>query len=417
MRKPKWFIVFLAAILLTSAYVSSTKAQVNTTALTTQTPPEGSIIVPDDYATIQDAVDNASAGGTVFVKNGVYSEPIEIHKPLTLLGEDSQNTILDMPQIKYEPYAAIVIAANNVTVSGFTIKNSNIGIALESDFPGPEGLRYPLGCKITGNNFINNSGGVASFYGSYLTLSGNNFTENDNGIYQHSSSNNTISSNNITNNRSAGIYVVECTNVTIKGNNITGNGLNNGGEVGGIWVYGGGPFNICENNITDNYVGIQFQWCNNSTVNQNNIQRNRIGIEFLNVEESGEYHLGSGNTVYSNNFIANSQQVLINKEYWLLWNYSALIINGTDTVSWDNGTTGNYWSNYNGIDNNGDGIGDTPYVIDENNTDHYPFMSAVTISTPNLEQISPLTIATIIGMATIILVVVVYAYRVHRKIQ
>jgi hypothetical protein len=42
--------------------------------------------------------------------------------------------------------------------------------------------------------------------------------------------------------------------------------------------------------------------------------------------------------------------------------------------SWDNGMEGNYWSNYVGVDSNLDGIGDTPYVIDANNTDHFPLM-------------------------------------------
>jgi hypothetical protein len=40
----------------------------------------------------------------------------------------------------------------------------------------------------------------------------------------------------------------------------------------------------------------------------------------------------------------------------------------------DNGIGGNYWSGYNGTDSDQDGIGDTPYIIDENNTDHYPLM-------------------------------------------
>jgi hypothetical protein len=43
--------------------------------------------------------------------------------------------------------------------------------------------------------------------------------------------------------------------------------------------------------------------------------------------------------------------------------------------SWDNGSVGNYWSGYTGVDVNGDGIGDTPYVINADNQDRYPLMN------------------------------------------
>ncbi len=40
---------------------------------------------------------------------------------------------------------------------------------------------------------------------------------------------------------------------------------------------------------------------------------------------------------------------------------------------------GNYWNDYNGTDNDDNGIGDTPYIIDEDNQDIYPLMEPVTI--------------------------------------
>ena len=80
-------------------------------------------------------------------------------------------------------------------------------------------------------------------------------------------------------------------------------------------------------------------------------------------------NMSSSNTFYHNNFINNSQ-------------------NGLDPSGgniWDNGSAGNYWDEYRGMDANGDGIGDTPYPIPGNlSSDVYPLMKPFGFSEPNL---------------------------------
>jgi nitrous oxidase accessory protein NosD len=47
---------------------------------------------------------------------------------------------------------------------------------------------------------------------------------------------------------------------------------------------------------------------------------------------------------------------------------------------WDNGKEGNYWSNYQGQDINGNGIGKTSYRVYDNFTDYYPLMQPYDVS-------------------------------------
>jgi hypothetical protein len=140
------------------------------------------IVVPDDYFTIQEAIAHAMEGDTVFVKKGTYTvdenTTIVIDKTLSLIGEDPACTlILGANSERYENNIAIRLAAPNITVSGFTIANFVVAIAVANYYAEP----YPSDCRIINNNIVNNSDGIRP-QRNRLFISENNITKNNVGI-------------------------------------------------------------------------------------------------------------------------------------------------------------------------------------------------------------------------------------------
>lgn len=124
------------------------------------------------------------------------------------------------------------------------------------------------------------------------------------------------------------------------GNDIFGNNVT-ASSFAGIKIASSSGNKVHGNNITDNGDGIVLGSC----VNTNNlIYENNI----INNHHSGVFESScSGNTFYRNNFINNSVQVM-----------------GWDSGDrWDNGSVGNFWSDYHGADADQNGIGDVPYPI------------------------------------------------------
>lgn len=223
-------------------------------------------------------------------------------------------------------------------------------------------------------------------YGEYLlnvTVRNVVILDGDRGILLQDT-NNTIIANNTISNVETGIVV----DIYGTGNIIAGNNLTNiSGN--GIWVWTSSN-SIIANNITNSGSGISFSdWAGN-TVTGNHVENNQVGIKCWAGNPIPE---GLENLIYYNNFVNNTlgflnQAIFIENSSELL--YPALV------NVWDNGTVGNFWSDYNGSDANGDGIGDTPYFIDDhyplekaNDTDRYPLMSPVEIAVPSLPIPTP----------------------------
>jgi parallel beta-helix repeat protein len=142
---------------------------------------------PGNSSTIQDAVNNATAGDTIFVYHGTYHESLVIEKSLMLISENKTTTIIDGDGNGH----VVTLAAGHCTISGFTITHSkkkfpSAGIFVISDY------NTVSDCILT-DNFYGMQLGYATGYN--LILNNTIFHNGRCGIYFNHSSNNRLIGN------------------------------------------------------------------------------------------------------------------------------------------------------------------------------------------------------------------------------
>jgi parallel beta-helix repeat protein len=284
--------------------------------------PTFSVSVPNDYPTIQSAIDNAVSGDTIFVSAGLYYERVTVNKTLTLAG-DNRETVLDG---SYNG-TLIRVTANNVKITGFKLQNSGWKW-------GRAGVEvYNADNCIIEDNFV------------YLTCHQIRLVESQGSKIV---SNIVSAPSNPFPQSAYGIRLENCTNCLVIDNNVSNN-------IGGIHFEGAVNCTATRNYIFQNSQGIRlYSPCVNNKIVGNTVFNNTNDGMLVALPDNTTF---SQNAFFHNNFINNSQP----------------FIGDIAGCVWDNGYEGNYWTAYQGQDNNHDGIGDTPYVFGKEQ-DRHPLM-------------------------------------------
>jgi len=276
-------------------------------------------------------------------------------------------------------YVAL-INCTAITVNNLNLANNGQGVLLVST----------TNSTITKNNITNSLEGVQLYgpygYCNYNSVVGNKITANTrHGIHLWESHNTIITENHIAKNQENGIDLFDSRDSDITGNTIT---ENNGCGIK-LWFYSGSN-TISANYIANNNNGIQID---------RSLDNNIIGNNITNNSDNGIHLWDSDSTsIIGNNITNNGDGIWVYSCYYNIIHHNNFVNNtvhaGTDgsIVTWDNGSEGNYWDNYTGVDNDGDGIGDTPYVVDENNQDNYPLVKPMHVCTIPPPPASPVII-------------------------
>jgi len=335
-------------------------------------------VYPGNHS-IQMAIYNATAGDTIIVHDGTYTESISVEKRLTIQSKNGADSTFIHAVSEY----GCRIHTDHVNLIGFTIEEaSNVcGIlVLEANY-----------CNISYNNISGNYQGISIFNATRNTIYNNDVLANEQwGIsLNYGSSDNQITYNNVSNTWNGnGIHLTESHDNTITDNDVSSNTHNgislnasnnnkiqnnvaNTNQVTGIALWSSNE-NIIEDNKanTNTYMGIHLENSMNNDIIDNNASNNdHDGIRLWNYSSSNSI---SDNTISNNNWsgivlslssdntISGNAAGNNNEEGIALIGSSINTISGNTVSSNEDGialeVSSNNTISSNTISNNGDGI-------------------------------------------------------------
>lgn len=329
--------------------------------------------------TISEAVRTAVAGDTIEVRPGTYHENVLLDHRVQLVG-------IGQPVIHGAGQASVItVAADHCVVRGFVIEHSG-GMLVDED----SGVLLK-----SSNNQIENNHLRDVLFGIYLLHSDHNYIvgntiqgrplhdlgDRGSGIHIWNSTDNTLERNTIFQTRD-GMYLQNAYHSRIRDNRVhdlryglhymysddndfEGNLFYN--NVAGAAIMYSKRIRFRHNAFLHNRgfasYGILFQSDDNCVAEENIVADNAVGIFMEALAGSTLRHnLLAGNDLALKVF-SSAVDNLFEKNN-VVENLSPLEVIGSHTNNrWNGPLAGNYWSDYDGFDLNGDGVGDVPYRI------------------------------------------------------
>ncbi|MCI0616715.1 nitrous oxide reductase family maturation protein NosD, partial [bacterium] len=332
-----------------------------------------------EFQQINQALHAASAGDTIRVMPGRYFGNIELKIPVTLEGSG-------LPLISGNGRGSVItVLASNCTIRGFIIRgsgyglqNEDSGILIKSDHNFIEQNRlddvlfgiylFHAAGNIIKNNFIHGRPnldlgdrgvGLHLWNSPDNVLDGNIISESRDGMYIQNSPGSHIKNNNVSKVRYGVHYMYSDSNTFERNtftNSIAGAAImyskkivfrnniflqNRGFSSFGILFQDCNECLAEENFVIDNGTGIFMEAVSNSHFRKNVFAENSIALQI--------FSSSTKNTIAENNFVENLSPLQV--------------IGRKTTTMWSENGKGNYWSDYDGYDLDGNGIGDVPHKV------------------------------------------------------
>jgi parallel beta-helix repeat protein len=303
------------------------------------------IRVPLDYPTIQEAINAASAGATIEVHSGLYRENPRINKRLTLKGVDSGGgiPIIDLGT----GVGGIALEGNGILFENFLITTAGVGSALE----------ISSNCNIIKNNTISNNSmdGIKLDFGAARNI---------------------VYGNNISHNGFSGVVIADgAIDNSIVKNELEHNGFS------GINLKGSVSKNLLLLNRVQ-YNGFNGILLTDDAVDNDIVSNILYNNSFggIDLKDNASGNMLADNRIINNTFTGltimdNSSRNIVFSNY-LLKNIKHDAYDSGISNIWDNGTFGNYFSEFACEDKDRNGICDSPFGIPGGSgVDRYPLAS------------------------------------------